>query len=87
MLFEFDPDKSAANKDKHGIDLVEAQALWADEKLFIMPAKDDREPRLMVIGEMDEKLWSAICVYRGERIRIISVRRSRKLEVEVYESR
>lgn len=86
MKFEFDSDKSATNKDKHGIDFVEAQALWADENLFIMLAKDDQEPRFMAIGEIGDKLWSAICVHRGNRIRIISVRRSRKLEVEIYES-
>ena len=28
MQFEFDPAKSAANRDKHGIDFVEAQGLW-----------------------------------------------------------
>lgn len=31
MEFEFDERKSAANKAKHGIDFVEAQALWLDE--------------------------------------------------------
>ncbi|MNL86364.1 hypothetical protein D3C87_2150420 [compost metagenome] len=51
-----------------------------------MLAKDDQEPRFMAIGEIGDKLWSAICVHRGNRIRIISVRRSRKLEVEIYES-
>ena len=86
MQFEFYPDKSAINKDKHGIDFVEAQALWADEQLFVMPARDDEEPRFMAIGKIGDKLWSAICVYRGEGIRIISVRRSRKLEVEIHES-
>jgi uncharacterized protein len=86
MLFEFDPAKSATNKDKHGIDFVEAQALWADEKLFVMPVRDAEEPRFMAIGKIDNKFWSAICVSRGQGIRIISVRRSRMLEVEVYES-
>ena len=31
MAFEFDPDKSAANLAKHGIDFEAAQALWLDE--------------------------------------------------------
>ena len=38
------------------------------------------------IGRIDEKHWSGIIAYRGDRIRIISVRRSRKEEIEIYES-
>jgi uncharacterized DUF497 family protein len=30
MLFEFDTEKSRANKAKHGIDFVVAQAIWKD---------------------------------------------------------
>ena len=33
MLFEFDPHKSASNKIKHGIDFVEAQALWQSPRI------------------------------------------------------
>ena len=40
----------------------------------------------MVIGKISNKHWSAIITYRGEAIRIISVRRSRREEVELYES-
>ena len=86
MLFEFDPDKSAVNKDKHGIDFVEAQALWQDGRLFSLPARRDSEPRFMAIGKIDGKHWSAICVHRSRNIRIISVRRSRRQEIELYES-
>lgn len=28
MQYEYGPEKSAANKAKHGIDFEEAQALW-----------------------------------------------------------
>jgi uncharacterized DUF497 family protein len=31
--FEFDEQKSRANKAKHGVDFVEAQALWVDDAL------------------------------------------------------
>jgi uncharacterized DUF497 family protein len=39
--FEFDPEKSSANKAKHGIDFVEAQTLWLDEALIEAPARTD----------------------------------------------
>ena len=84
--YEFDPEKSAANKAKHGIDFVEAQALWMDEAHVEAPARTEDEPRFLVIGRIGDRHWSAVCARRGERTRIISVRRSRKEEVGFYES-
>jgi len=86
MEFEFDPPKSKHNKIKHGIDFLEAQALWDDPDVLIIPARTTDEPRFLVIGLIIEKHWSAIITYREEKIRIISVRRSRPEEVEIYES-
>ena len=86
MEFEFDPEKSCANKRKHGIDFEEAQTLWADSELIEIPARTIDEPRFLVIGKISGKHCSAVITYRGERIRIISVRRSRKEEIEIYES-
>ena len=86
MEFEFDADKSLLNKTKHGIDFVEAQALWRDADLIEIPARTTDEPRFLVIGRVKQKHWSAIVTYRGGRIRLISVRRSRVEEVLIYES-
>ena len=86
MEFEFDSAKSNGNKKKHGIDFYEAQETWNDPDLIEIPVKISDEPRFLVIGEISEKHWSAVITYRGEKIRIISVRRSRKEEVEIYES-
>ena len=86
MEFEFDKRKSQMNKKKHGIDFIEAQALWEDPDRIEIPAKTLDEPRFIVIGKISDKHWSSILVYRGEKIRIISVRRSRIEEIEIYES-
>ena len=85
MEFEFDPDKSAANKAKHGIDFVEAQALWDDDERVEGAARTTEEPRRVVVGRIGGVCWTAVITYRGERTRIISVRRSRKEEVQLYE--
>jgi len=84
--FEFDKNKSASNLNKHGIDFVDAQKLWYDPDLIEIKAKCDIEPRFLIIGKINSKLWSAIITYRKDKIRIISVRRSRKSEVELYEA-
>jgi uncharacterized protein len=86
IVFEFDPSKSESNLAKHGIDFVQAQALWADPMLLEIPAKTDDEPRYLVIGMIDEKHWSAVITYREANVRLISVRRARREEVEIYES-
>ena len=85
-LFEFDAVKSESNRAKHGIDFVEAQSLWNDPMLLEIPAKTDDEPRLLVIGRIEERHWSAVITYRGGNIRLISVRRARTEEVALYES-
>lgn len=86
MRFEYDPAKSAANREKHGIDFKDAQALWDDDRLLEAPARTVDEPRVLVIGMIGSKYWTAVCTYRGETIRIISVRRARAEEVSYYES-
>jgi uncharacterized DUF497 family protein len=86
MVFEYDPNKSAENKRKHGIDFEDAQKLWADPAVMEIPARTSDEPRWLLIGKIAEKLWSAIITRRGENIRLISVRRSRDEEVALYES-
>jgi len=84
--FEFDKKKSQINKKKHGIDFIEAQILWEDPDRIEIQLKTLDEARYLLIGKISEKRWSAILTYRGDRVRIISVRRSRKEEIEIYES-
>ena len=87
MRFEFDPRKSAANKAKHGIDFVEAQRLFDDVDVVQIPARTEDEARFLVIGMIGTRHWSAVITYRNQKIRIISVRRSRESEVELYEGK
>lgn len=85
--FEFDPAKSAANLIKHGIDFVTAQALWDDLDRLEIPARTTVEPRVLVIGRWQGKLWSAVVTPRPPNVRIISVRRARLEEEELYGSK
>jgi uncharacterized DUF497 family protein len=84
--FEYDEVKSDLNLRKHGINFQTATRLWEDSHLLEIQAKSEDEPRFLVIGQLDGKHWSAVITYRNQQIRLISVRRSRKLEVELYES-
>ena len=86
MEYEYDPNKSNANKIKHGIDFEQAITLWLDPNLIEIPARTVDEPRFMLIGMIQEKYWTAIVTYRKGKVRIISVRRARREEIEIYES-
>ncbi|WP_348635463.1 BrnT family toxin [Neorhizobium galegae] len=56
MDFEFDPAKSKSNKDKHGVDFVDAQALWKDKLRLVIKARHVNEPRYALIAEMHGRL-------------------------------
>lgn len=84
--FEFDENKSRTNLEKHGVDFVDAQKLWDDPDLLEIPVKTEDAPCFLIIGVIAGKHWSGVITYRGASIRIISVRRSRKEEIALYES-
>jgi uncharacterized DUF497 family protein len=87
MPFEWDPSKSMANKEKHGIDFETAQRLWSDENRVGIHVSHPVEDRWILIGKKDDKLWMAIYTLRGNAIRIISVRRSREKEMDLYDGK
>ena len=85
-MFEYDEAKSKTNREKHGIGFDQAQLLWTDPNLLLIPAKTSDESRYLAIGIIEQKHWSAVVTFRGENVRLISVRRSRREEVILYES-
>ena len=86
MRFAFDAAKSAANKTRHGIDFVEAQALWSDPDRIEGPGRSTDEPRFQIVGQIGGTTWTATVTYRNEEtIRIVSARRARADEKEQYE--
>lgn len=87
MKFEYDSNKSRINKEKHGIDFIEAQSLWKDDNALIVPANiSDDEIRYALISRFNKKCFVAIFTMRENIFRIISVRRCRKNEEKNYEN-
>lgn len=80
-MFEFDLKKSEINEQKHGINFVDAQQLWLVEGVTL-ESRLSEESRFMLIAKIPSGCWIAIFTRRGNKIRIISVRRSRKNEKE-----
>ncbi len=86
MEFDFDAGKNQLNKQKHGIDFFEAQQLWEDPYRLVIPARSLDEERWVIIGKIEANYWSAIYTIRNNVIRIISVRKARDNEKELYKS-
>ena len=85
-MFEFDSSKSESNKVKHGIDFYSARKLWIDVNRIEIPARWVDEPRFVLIATLEKDIWSAVITLRKNRIRIISVRKARDNEKEIYNS-
>ena len=83
MDFEFDPKKSALNLIKHGIDFKKIQEM-RDGQVVVAPSLNIGESRFLAVGKLEEKFWTVIITNRGDKIRIISARRSRKNEIQNY---
>ncbi len=67
MPFEWDPQKSIANKEKHGIDFETAKRLWSDENRVEIHASHPVEDRWILIAKKDDKLWTAIYTWRPRK--------------------
>ncbi|MCL4428265.1 MAG: BrnT family toxin [Deltaproteobacteria bacterium] len=87
MNFEWDESKSIINKSKHGIDFCTAKDIFLDENRVEIIAPYPIENRFINIGKLNGKLWTVIFTIRGDAIRIISARRSRKKEVKLYDEK
>jgi len=89
MEFEYGRRKSNSNKEKYGINFEEAQVLWNDRFLVRIPSRQatNEEMRFLCIGLIGSNHLTAITTSREPDLtRIISVRRSRKQEFEIYAS-
>ena len=87
IKFEWDPVKSQSDQRKHGIDFETAKTLWLDENRVEIYAPHPVEDRTILIAKHLDKIWTAIYTPRQDAIRIISVRRARQKEVDLYEEK
>jgi uncharacterized protein len=89
FVFEWDDQKNAANKRKHGISFEEAQTVFFDEKAieFDDPDHSIQEERFILLGLSQSLKVLVVChSYRSDefKIRIISARKATKKERGVY---
>jgi uncharacterized DUF497 family protein len=84
MEFEWDEDKRLSNIEKHGFDFRDVEVLFDGRPLYTRDSPRGDENRHMTTAEFAGRLMTVIWTERGEKIRIISVRRARDAEERNY---
>lgn len=85
MEFEWDAEKDAVNRAKHGLSLGEAVRLdWARGKDVIDLRADYGEDRITRYSLLDARLFACVYTIRNGRLRIISLRKANKREIRDY---
>lgn len=85
MDIEFDPAKDSLNREFHGLSLAAAASMFDYFRIDSEQESDDGETRYLSLGRISRK-EIVVCVWtlRGEKARIISLRRAEKDEREIY---
>ncbi len=88
MHFEWDPDKNAKNKKKHGVSFETAVKVFLDEKRIERLDEEHSswyEERSIIIGRVSRTLiLFVVSTDRNGITRLISARKAEKEEEDVY---
>ncbi|WP_439482172.1 BrnT family toxin [Cyclobacterium plantarum] len=66
------------------MDFEYAKELWEDPYRVIIEARTTDEERYLLVAKLDKRFWSAVFTIRSGAVRVISVRKSRSNEKEIY---
>jgi uncharacterized DUF497 family protein len=83
-MFEWDPDKSEATRRRRGFGFeVIEQCDW-DYAACLEEQEINSETREKWIGPIDDRLYVAVLTQRGDRMRVISMRRAAQVEINIW---
>lgn len=88
LLFEWDTDKAKKNIKIHGVSFDEASTAFKDDLSLTIydPLHSEEEDRLILIGNScKNRLLVIVHIEIGDKIRIISARKTTKKERKQYE--
>lgn len=84
-MFEWDEKKNRTNQEKHGISFKQAISAWSDcDSVDFKSKNNSDEIRFLKIAKIENKFYAIIYTFRSSNVRIISVRRARNEEKEIY---
>lgn len=85
MRLEFDQEKDARNIRERGISFERFADMNLGTALAVEDARTDYgERRVRLLGNIDDRLHVAVVTYRGDKVRVISLRRANVREERRY---
>lgn len=84
MRFEWDERKRLSNLEKHGLDFIDASAVFENPHIMV-PSAYGGEERFLAIGILEGRFVTVVYAMRSETIRVISFRRARHEERQKYQ--
>ena len=85
LEFEWNEDKRNATLEKHGLDFVDAVKIFKGDVLTARSPHEGEE-RWIAIGLLEGTLIAVIYTLRGDIYRIITARRARQKERDLYDA-
>jgi uncharacterized protein len=86
VKFEWDERKRETNLAKHGVDFLAAEGFeWETARVVLDARRDYGEARRLAYGLIGGRLHAMVFTSRGERVRVISLRKANRREIEAYE--
>ena len=83
--FEWDPKKNLANRQKHGIDFIDAVAIFGGPSVEgLDECFGNGEPRIIAYGQLGSHVIAVVYCWREDRRRIISARKATRSETRMY---
>jgi uncharacterized DUF497 family protein len=87
MIFEWDENKRAINRERHKLDLIDGQMLFDGRPAISYPSPRHGELRTVTVGLIGARFYAVIWIERGDATRLISFRRARRSEETAYQAR
>ena len=89
LIFEWDENKNALNRRKHGVSFEEAETAFYDEEALVIadPEHSEDEERFVLLGFSAAARLLIVCHClrsEGRSIRIISARKANAREIRQY---
>jgi uncharacterized protein len=85
--FQWDEQKRLKVLTERGIDFLDAAISLQDQDALILPSPRQDEQRYVGLVEIKSKVWAVVHLWRGETLRIITVRRARAQEIQLFSRR
>ena len=86
MIFEWDEAKRLSNLEKHGLEFLDVDLLFAGPHIEAEATTVAGEERQAATGPINDVLATVFFTRRGEAIRVISLRRARHEERRRYQA-